>query len=118
MKDRTFPDAPAAVVVWLDAYANADDEADLSAPKDFGSSIRGEDIGWLVRIGPDKNGKPVVAMGVTRWQGLKRVGHSNAIPLDLVESVKSPDGTVVYYERVAKPRKRVAKPRDEKQGGA
>jgi hypothetical protein len=96
VKTRLFPDLPLVVAEWTDAYYNFDEQVcmdDVDAAGKFGSPKRSEDAGFLVRI--DSKG---VVMAHTRWTESREAGHSNALPLEMVISVKGVDGTV-YYER-------------------
>jgi len=96
VKVRTFPDLPLVVVEWTDAAGDSEADArieDAASLEKFGGTMHTFEPGWLVSI----NGVKVV-LALYKWPEEKRIGHSNTIPLAMVESVKGVDGAV-YYER-------------------
>lgn len=106
MKVRIFRDLPLVLVEWVDAAGDSDAEvtpSDDASMHQFGGAMVTSEPGWLVRIGPD-----VVVCALSKWPTEKRAGHSNTVPLSMVESVKGVDGTV-YYERKRRAKKQEAR---------
>jgi hypothetical protein len=101
VRPKLFPETPLVVVEWIDA--SGDDEADsrvddVVAMGRFGTLMRSEVPGWLVRIGPGKYG-PEASIAHYKWADEGRVGNAYTTPLLLVKKIYSPVDGTVYYER-------------------
>ena len=107
MKEQVFPDFPHATVHWKDAFYNHDDEASDDEVRGFGGTVPAEDSARLARIGKDEKGEWVVVLAITRWPTLGKIGHSDAVPLSIVEKVVLADGTLVYEKPKRSRRKEV-----------
>lgn len=107
-KTQVFPDTPLVLVEWMDASGDDEDDANVTDPETlarFGSLMRSQVPGWLVRI-DHKKGEAAIAH--YKWPDHHRVGNSYCVPLALVKKIHDPVGGGVFYERARRRRRKPA----------